>query len=98
MYFSRSAIPHVRDIKESEWYKYNTYWGHVGIYGYRADVLNEWKNLDESKLESLEKLEQLKLIDSGYEVDTIFAETDSFSIDTKEQLEEARLIYSENLN
>ena len=98
LYFSRSAIPHVRDVKESEWYKYNTYWGHVGIYGYRADVLNEWKNLDESKLESLEKLEQLKLIDSGYEVDTIFAETDSFSIDTKEQLEEARLIYSKNLN
>lgn len=94
LYFSRSAIPHVRDVKESEWHKYNTYWGHVGIYGYRADVLNRWINLEESKLESLEKLEQLKLIDSGYEVDTIFTETDSFSIDTKEQLEEARLIYS----
>ena len=33
IYFSRAAIPYIRDEKEENWYKYFDYWGHVGIYG-----------------------------------------------------------------
>ena len=39
LYFSRSAIPHVRGVDPADWHTRALYWGHVGVYGYRADVL-----------------------------------------------------------
>jgi 3-deoxy-manno-octulosonate cytidylyltransferase (CMP-KDO synthetase) len=39
LYFSRSALPHVRDVDPAEWCAHTSFWGHVGIYAYRADVL-----------------------------------------------------------
>ena len=96
IYFSRSPLPHVRGIPEKEWHKYSDYWGHVGMYGYRSDILKKWFKLPDSKLEKIEKLEQLKLIEAGYRIDTFKIEGDSLSIDTPEQLEEARS-YAEKL-
>ena len=60
LYFSRSAIPHVRDVDPSDWYRHTTYWGHVGMYGFRGDVLREWDQLPSSPLEDLERQEQLE--------------------------------------
>jgi 3-deoxy-manno-octulosonate cytidylyltransferase (CMP-KDO synthetase) len=60
LYFSRSALPHVRDVPPDQWHAHAPYWGHVGMYGYRADVLARWDRLPPSPLEELEKLEQLK--------------------------------------
>ena len=41
IYFSRSALPHIREAAIEDWHKHTDYWGHVGIYGYRADVFKE---------------------------------------------------------
>ena len=90
LYFSRSAIPHVRDIDPINWHKYTDYWGHVGIYGFRGDVLSSWDQLPGSDLEDLERLEQLRLIESGLTVATFRVEGTSLSVDTAEQLEQAR--------
>ena len=89
IYFSRSAIPFVRDIDKSDWHEHHTYWGHVGIYGFKADVLNKWSDLPSSNLEKVEKLEQLRLIDSGLKVGTYEVKTFALSVDTKEQLKYA---------
>jgi 3-deoxy-manno-octulosonate cytidylyltransferase (CMP-KDO synthetase) len=62
----------------------------VGIYGYRADVLAGWRGLPPSPLEELEKLEQLRLIEAGIPIATFAVEADCFSVDTPEQLEQAR--------
>ena len=70
IYFSRSALPHIREAAIEDWHKHTDYWGHVGIYGYRADVLKKWFTYPFSKLEQLEKLEQLKLIEAGCIFDT----------------------------
>tara|TARA_Y100000589_G_C27199029_1_gene648506 strand:+ start:1338 stop:2141 length:804 start_codon:yes stop_codon:yes gene_type:complete len=94
IYFSRSPLPYVRDVKTEYWYKYTTFWGHVGIYGYRGDILNNWNNLPVSQLENSEKLEQLRIIDGGYKISTIEVEGDFLSVDTQDQLEEARKISS----
>ncbi|KMM16913.1 3-deoxy-manno-octulosonate cytidylyltransferase [Synechococcus sp. GFB01] len=88
--FSRSALPHVRDLPPDQWHSRTTYWGHVGIYGYRADLLAGWGSLPASPLEELEKLEQLRLIDAGIPITTFVVEGDCFSVDTPEQLEQAR--------
>ena len=88
--FSRSALPHLRGVPPEQWANHTTYWGHVGLYGYRADVLAGWTALPVSPLEELEKLEQLRLIDAGIPLLTYAVEQDCFSVDTPEQLEQAR--------
>lgn len=90
LYFSRSAIPHVRDVDEADWHQHTTYWGHVGMYGFRGDVLAAWDQLPSSPLEDLERLEQLRLIEAGHTIATFPVEGTSLSVDTEEQLEEAR--------
>ena len=63
-------MPHIRDQSQENWFKHHDYWGHVGIYGYRADVILNWTNLGSSTLEKVEKLEQLRFIDSGINIET----------------------------
>jgi 3-deoxy-manno-octulosonate cytidylyltransferase (CMP-KDO synthetase) len=90
LYFSRSAIPHVRGVDPANWPAHTTYWGHVGLYGYRADVLMRWNQLPHSPLEHTEKLEQLRLIEAGIQIGTFPVQGESLSVDTAEQLEQAR--------
>ena len=90
LYFSRSAIPHVRDVDPADWHHHTTYWGHVGMYGFRGDVLEAWDQLPRSPLEDLERLEQLRLIEAGYTIATFPVQGTSLSVDTAEQLEQAR--------
>ena len=90
IYFSRSAIPYIRDTSKESWYERTEYWGHAGIYGFKAKMLKEWEKIRPSKLEKLEKLEQLRLIDSGYSISTFVTNEDCLSVDTKEQLIYAR--------
>jgi 3-deoxy-manno-octulosonate cytidylyltransferase (CMP-KDO synthetase) len=92
LYFSRSAIPHVRGVETDQWHRHAPFWGHVGIYGYRADVLARWESLPHSPLENTEKLEQLRLLEAGIGVATFTVEGESLSVDTQEQLEQARAI------
>ena len=90
LYFSRSAIPHVRDVEPADWHRHTTYWGHVGIYGFRGDVLKAWGQLPSSPLEDLERLEQLRLIEAGYTIATFPVAGTPLSVDTAEQLAQAR--------
>lgn len=89
IYFSRSAIPHIRDIPLKDWHKHTNYWGHAGIYGFRAKMLLEWQKIQESGLEKLEKLEQLRIIDAGYNIGSFKINEECFSVDTEDQLIEA---------
>ena len=95
LYFSRSAIPHVRGVDPADWHTHVPYWGHVGIYGYRADVLARWNDLPHSPLEEIEKLEQLRLLEAGIGIGTFPVEGESLSVDTEEQLEQARAMAAE---
>ena len=92
LYFSRSALPHVREAKPEHWHHHTNFWGHVGIYGYRADILLRWNTLPHSPLEHTEKLEQLRLIEAGISIGTFAVQGLSLSVDTVEQLSEARAI------
>ncbi len=92
IYFSRSALPYVRGVAPENWHEHSDFWGHVGIYGYRADILSKWSTLPYSPLEHKEKLEQLRLIEAGIKIGTFKVEGESLSVDTAEQLEQAREI------
>ena len=90
LYFSRSAIPHVRDVDPADWHRHATYWWHVGMYGFRGDVLAAWDQLPASPLEDLERLEQLRLIEAGHTIASFEVSGTSLSVDTADQLEQAR--------
>ena len=89
IYFSRSKIPYNRDNLP------HTYKGHIGIYGFDKKSLDIFVSL-KGKLEHIEKLEQLRVLENGYKIKMIKVKTKSFGIDTKEDLEKAREYESGN--
>jgi len=94
IYFSRTAIPYYRGEDFTEWLKMHTYYKHIGIYGYRTDVLEEITKLERSSLEIAESLEQLRWLENGYRITVDFTEHESYSIDTPEDLKNALMKFS----
>ncbi|MBE9582901.1 3-deoxy-manno-octulosonate cytidylyltransferase [Mucilaginibacter sp. JRF] len=86
IYFSRSPLPHLRGEEPENWLEFHTYFKHIGIYGYRADVLQQITKLPVSSLETAEKLEQLRWIENGYRIQVAETELETHAIDTPEDL------------
>ncbi len=87
LYFSRWPIPYMRDHGQEDWVRNHPYWEQVGIYGYRADILDKITSLPVSDLERSESLEQLRWLENGFRIKTGQTEFDSQCIDTPEDLE-----------
>ena len=66
-----------------------TYYRHIGIYAYRADVLAKITQLPQSPLEIAERLEQLRWLENGYCIRVGVTETPTIGIDTPEDLARA---------
>jgi len=86
VYFSRSPLPHIRGQEQQNWLNCYTYFKHIGIYGYRADVLQQITALPVSPLEKAESLEQLRWIENGYRIKVAETELETFAVDTPEDL------------
>ena len=91
IYFSRSPLPHIRGHEQKDWLNYFTYFKHIGIYGYRADVLQQITKLPVSSLEKAESLEQLRWIENGYRIKVSETELETYAVDTPEDLEKLSL-------
>jgi len=89
IYFSRTAIPYIRDAKMSDWSKKHVYYKHIGLYAYRTDTLKKLTLLARSPLEISESLEQNRWIENGYRIKTAFTLGETIGIDTPEDLERA---------
>jgi 3-deoxy-manno-octulosonate cytidylyltransferase (CMP-KDO synthetase) len=90
LYFSRSPIPHVRDNPVEAWHASTSYWGHLGIYGYRREALAAFPGLPCGPLERAEKLEQLRFLENGIGVLTVEVGAAPAAVDTPEDLERVR--------
>lgn len=88
LYFSRSAIPYNRDKIETNYYK-----KHIGLYGFKRNILADLVNLPESKLELYEKLEQLRWLENGFAIKMLLTENESLAIDSPEDLDKILSIY-----
>lgn len=86
LYFSRSVIPYLRGIEQEEWLSHHTYYKHIGLYAYRANVLGEITKLPQSALELSESLEQLRWLENGYTIKVGISSTETIGIDTPEDL------------
>lgn len=85
IYFSRQTIPYVRGIEQKNWLSKHSYFKHIGIYGYRTDVLKELTQLPISILEESEALEQLRWIEHGYTIQTAETEHETIAVDTRDR-------------
>ena len=83
LYFSRSKIPHIRDIEEKD----TDYLLHIGLYAYRLSALKTFTSLPPSPLEKIEKLEQLRLLEAGMGVYVVMTDYQGFGVDRPEDLE-----------
>lgn len=85
LYFSRAAVPFCRDLSPEEALRTNQPWLlHLGIYAYRAEFLRKLTTLPPSRLEQLEKLEQLRALEAGARIQVAIVEHHSVGIDTPE--------------
>ena len=85
LYFSRSVIPFQRDESVAA-----PYYKHIGMYGFRKQILLDFTQLPASLLEKTEKLEQLRLLENGINIRMAVTEPVGISIDTPSDLEKAR--------
>lgn len=90
LYFSRQAIPYLRGTDEPEWVGKHKYYNHIGLYGYRSDVLRRVTKMPQGILERAESLEQLRWLENGLSIYVSETRHESLSVDTPEDLEELR--------
>ncbi len=93
IYFSRNAIPHIRGVESDKWQKSHTYYKHIGLYAYRADVLRRITELPQGVLERCESLEQLRWLENGYKIDCEITLHEAHAIDTQEDLTKVLKLY-----
>lgn len=80
-YFSRESLPHDRDGKnDHSWYQ------HIGVYSYKPEALLKFVKLPLSRLENLEKLEQLRALENGLQIGAIITTQKLMGVDVPEDI------------
>jgi 3-deoxy-manno-octulosonate cytidylyltransferase (CMP-KDO synthetase) len=97
LYFSRSVIPYLRGVERGEWLNTHTFYKHIGIYAFRAEVLKEVTSLPQSSLEKAESLEQLRWLENGYRIGVGITDCETIGIDTPEDLARAEQFLKEKM-
>jgi 3-deoxy-manno-octulosonate cytidylyltransferase (CMP-KDO synthetase) len=86
LYFSRSVIPFVKNEDQKNWHLKHDYYRHVGMYAYRADILEKISKLPVSSLEKAESLEQLRWLQNGFKIKCVETSYESHCVDTPEDI------------
>jgi len=96
MYFSRQAIPAMKSLPYREWFLHHTYFRHIGIYGFRSDILPQLVKLQPTTLEIAESLEQLRWLENGFPIHVEVVTGHAIGVDTAEDLAAAREWFSKH--
>ncbi len=87
LFFSRAPIPYARERAgqvDDAWVAANPCYKHLGLYAYHADLLQKFASLPMGRLEQIEKLEQLRVLENGYEIACDLTEDPTIGVDTPE--------------
>lgn len=85
LYFSRSRMPFSRDLGltiDDAWVLANPCFKHLGLYAYRTELLDKFAKLPPGRYELIEKLEQLRILENGYDISCAVTEEPGIGIDT----------------
>lgn len=91
LYFSRSKIPFERNPVSGSFY------GHLGIYGYKREALIKMTTLQQTPLEKTESLEQLRALENGMRIKTSIVDFVPIGIDTAQDLEKFKQFVEKKL-
>jgi len=94
LYFSRAVIPFIRDENKEDWHTKNTYYKHVGMYGFSPKALKKFADLNQTNLENCEKLEQLRWLENGNKIKIAKTLHNSIPVDTLEDVKKVINIIS----
>jgi 3-deoxy-manno-octulosonate cytidylyltransferase (CMP-KDO synthetase) len=86
-YFSRAPIPYPRDLAgkvDDAWVTTNPCFKHLGLYAYKASLLEDFARLPAGQMENIERLEQLRVIENGREIAVGITEDPTIGVDTEE--------------
>lgn len=89
LYFSRNVIPHLRGIETEKWLNQGQHFRHIGMYAYRADILQKITQMAQTPLEKMECLEQLRWLENGITIRVALTHHASIGIDTPDDLQHA---------
>ncbi len=89
LYFSRSAIPFVRQ-------SHTPLWKHIGVYMYRRDFLLKFSQWTRTALELTEQLEQLRVLENGYSIFCTIAQNEGVGVDRPEDLPKAEQLLNQS--
>ncbi|HUV00311.1 MAG TPA: 3-deoxy-manno-octulosonate cytidylyltransferase [Bacteroidales bacterium] len=95
IYFSRAAIPFIRDAEMEQWPVKHAYYKHIGLYAYKTETLKKITLLPRSSLEIAESLEQNRWLENGFRIRTAITKWESIGIDTPADLEKAKIIFDQ---
>lgn len=87
LYFSRSRMPFSRDLGltiDDAWVRANPCHKHLGLYAYHAELLEKFAQLPPGRYEQIEKLEQLRALENGYDILVGVTEDPTIGVDTPE--------------
>jgi 3-deoxy-manno-octulosonate cytidylyltransferase (CMP-KDO synthetase) len=87
LYFSRSPMPFARDhagVVDEAWVLNNPARKHLGLYAYKAALIENFAKLPLGQLEQIEKLEQLRVLENGYDIAVGLTEDQTIGVDTPE--------------
>lgn len=80
LYFSRAFIPFSRDGGGHEIY------GHIGLYAFRMKTLKKFVSMPTGRLENIEKLEQLRLLENDIPIHIVITDYQSIGVDRPEDI------------
>ncbi len=90
IYFSRSPVPYSRDSGgnvDDTWVRSNPCYKHLGLYAYKASLLDAFTRMPAGRLEEIERLEQLRLIENGRQIAVGLTDDPTIGVDTPEDAE-----------
>ena len=93
LYFSRAPIPFGRDHSPEVLVRDNPVYAHVGLYVFRRQFLILFSEMEQSPLEKIEKLEQLRILENGRKIRAVITSLESPSVDTLGDLERVRELF-----
>ena len=87
LYFSRSPMPFARDragVVDEAWVLAHPARKHLGLYAYKAALIERFAKLPLGQLEQIKKLEQLRVLENGYDIAVGITEDPTIGVDTPE--------------
>ena len=90
LYFSRAPIPYPRDLgarADDAWVAASPCFRHLGLYAYKANLLDSFATLPPGRLEVIEKLEQLRVLENGYSILCGVTTDPTIGVDTPDDAE-----------